>query len=173
MKKLFPYYHKICKKLGLQDYIYKKNVAPINHIIDNVYLGDFRCADDLDLLKKNNITHIVNCAFNLPNSFPNEITYKNLNLKDEKNQPLLSALQEAYKFIKDNKDKNVLIHCVYGKSRSASVVLFYLINEKKYSFQEAKEFARKIRICVNPNEGFERELIKYYEDNIAKLKEEK
>ena len=170
MKKFFPYYHKFWKKIGLQDFIYKK-VDPINHIIDNVFLGDFRAADDLDLLKKNNITHIINCVFNLPNSFPNDITYKNLNLKDEKNQPLLSALEDAYKFIKDNKDKNILVHCVYGKSRSASVILFYLINEKKYSFKEAKEFAQKIRSCVNPNEGFERELTKYYEDNIAKLKE--
>ena len=170
MKKFFPYYHKFWKKIGLQDFIYKK-VDPINHIIDNVFLGDFRAADDLDLLKKNNITHIINCVFNLPNSFPNDITYKNLNLKDEKNQPLLSALEDAYKFIKDNKDKNILVHCVYGKSRSASVILFYLINEKKYSFKEAKEFAQKIRSCVNPNEGFEKELTKYYEDNIAKLKE--
>ena len=166
MKKLFPYVHSFWKKIGLGNFLYK-DVEPINFIVDNLFLGDFRAADDIGILRKNNISNIINCAFNLPNKFPKEITYINLNLMDETKQPLIKSMEDAYKFIKDNKDKKILVHCVYGKSRSASVIIFYLIKEKKMSFQEAKEFVRKIRSCVNPNEGFEKELTKYYDENIA------
>jgi len=48
-KKLFPYYHSFMKAIGLQDKIYKTPTC-INHIMDNVYIGDFRAADNLPLL---------------------------------------------------------------------------------------------------------------------------
>ena len=136
-------------------------------LIDNIYLGDFRTADNMDILRQYNITHIINCAFNLPNKFPNEITYKRLDLRDEPDQPLIEILEEAYEFIKENKDKNIFVHCVFGKSRSASVVIFYIMKEKKINFQEAKNFVKNIRSIVEPNSGFELELNKYYEDHIA------
>ena len=167
--RFFPYAHNTFKFLGLKNLIYDKNLPPINHIVDNLYLGDFRAADDLNTLKQNNITHIINCAFNLPNKFPNEMIYKRLDLRDEPNQPIIDQMKEAYAYIKENKEKNIFVHCVFGKSRSASVIIFYIMNEQKIDFNKAKSFVKNIRSIVDPNSGFENELNKYYEHFIAPL----
>ena len=167
LARFFPMLYNTLKFFGIKNAIYKKDTNPIDHIIDNIYLGDFRTADDINILKEYNITHIINCAFNLPNRFPNEITYKRLDLRDEPNQPIIEKLEEAYEFIKENKDKNIFIHCVFGKSRSGSVVIFYIMKEKKLNFQDAKNYVKNIRSIVEPNSGFELELNKYYEDHIA------
>ena len=175
MKKLarfFPAVYNTLKFFGINNVIYKKDSNPIDHIIDNIYLGDFRTADNLDILKQHKITHIINCAFNLPNKFPEQITYKRLELRDEPNQPIIEKLEEAYQFIKENKDKNIFVHCVFGKSRSASVVIYYIMKEKKINFKEAKEFVKNIRKLVEPNSGFEMELNRYYEEHIANDKSE-
>ena len=158
LARFFPMVYNTLKFFGIKNAIYKKDTNPIDHIIDNIYLGDFRTADNMDILRQYNITHIINCAFNLPNKFPNEITYKRLDLRDEPDQPLIERLEEAYEFIKENKDKNIFVHCVFGKSRSASVVIFYIMKEKKINFQEAKNFVKNIRSIVEPNSGFELEL---------------
>ena len=175
MKKLarfFPLVHNTLKFFGIKNALYKKDSNPIDHIIDNIYLGDFRTADNIDILKEHNITHIINCAFNLPNKYPEQITYKRLELRDETDQPIIEKLEEAYQFIKENKDKNIFVHCVFGKSRSASVVIFYIMKEKKLNFNEAKNFVKNIRQIVEPNSGFENELNRYYEENIKNDKDE-
>ena len=171
LARFFPMLYNTLKFFGIKNAIYKKDTNPIDHIIDNIYLGDFRTADDINLLKEYNITHIINCAFNLPNRFPNEITYKRLDLRDEPNQPIIEKLEEAYEFIKENKDKNIFVHCVFGKSRSSSVVIFYIMKEKKLNFQEAKNYVKNIRNIVEPNSGFELELNKYYDEHIANIAE--
>ena len=175
MKKLarfFPLVHNTLKFFGIKNALYKKDSNPIDHIIDNIYLGDFRTADNIDILKEYNITHIINCAFNLPNKYPEQITYKRLELRDETDQPIIEKLEEAYQFIKENKDKNIFVHCVFGKSRSASVVIFYIMKEKKLNFIEAKNYVKNIRQIVEPNSGFENELNRYYEEHIKNEKDE-
>jgi protein-tyrosine phosphatase len=175
MKKLarfFPLVHNTLKFFGIKDALYKKDSNPIDHIIDNIFLGDFRTADNINLLREYNITHVINCAFNLPNKFPDQITYKRLELRDEPDQPIIERLEEAYQFIKENKDKNIFVHCVFGKSRSASVIIFYIMKEKKLSFNEAKDFVKNIRKIVDPNSGFENELNRYYEEHIKNDKDE-
>ena len=175
MKKLarfFPLVHNTLKFFGIKNALYKKDSNPIDHIIDNIYLGDFRTADNIDILKEHNITHIINCAFNLPNKYPEQITYKRLELRDETDQPIIEKLEEAYQFIKENKDKNIFVHCVFGKSRSSSVVIFYIMKEKKLNFNEAKNFVKNIRQIVEPNSGFENELNRYYEEHIKNEKDE-
>ena len=175
MKKLarfFPLVHNTLKFFGIKNALYKKDSNPIDHIIDNIYLGDFRTADNIDILKEHNITHIINCAFNLPNKYPEQITYKRLELRDETDQPIIEKLEEAYQFIKETKDKNIFVHCVFGKSRSASVVIFYIMKEKKLNFNEAKNFVKNIRQIVEPNSGFENELNRYYEEHIKNDKDE-
>ncbi len=54
---------------------------------------------------------------------------------------------------------NVLVHCQAGVSRSASVVIAFLIKKFKVDFSEALNFVQSKRKVVNPNEGFKLSLI--------------
>ena len=127
-----------------------------NHIIDNIYLGSSYNASNYDLLQKLDIYRIVNVSDDVPNFFENNIDFEYFyqNIKDngidifEKND-----LDLIYNFIKKN-DSNVLVHCVVGRSRSVTIVIYYLMKEHKMSVDEAINFIKTKRDQINPSLRF-------------------
>ena len=57
--------------------------------------------------------------------------------------------------------KNVLVHCQQGVSRSAAIVIAYLIRKRGMTYDAAAAFVRQRRPCVKPNSGFVRSLKDY------------
>lgn len=53
----------------------------------------------------------------------------------------------------------MLVHCQAGVSRSASVVIAFIIKKFKVDFTEALSFVQSKRKAVNPNQGFQLSLI--------------
>lgn len=49
---------------------------------------------------------------------------------------------------------NVLVHCEKGISRSATIVVAYLMQREKKFLSEALEFVRNKRKEISPNGGF-------------------
>ena len=47
-----------------------------------------------------------------------------------------------------------MIHCRHGVSRSASIVIGYLIKFKKLKYEDAFNFVKSKRNCINPNSNF-------------------
>jgi protein-tyrosine phosphatase len=60
------------------------------------------------------------------------------------------------------------VHCAAGVSRSATIVIAYLIMKKNMTCEEALKFARSKRPIIDPNPGFISQLIKFEK----KIKEE-
>lgn len=50
--------------------------------------------------------------------------------------------------------RNVLVHCQQGVSRSASIVIAYLIRYRNMSYEAASSLVRHKRACIKPNSGF-------------------
>lgn len=133
---------------------------PPTHIIDNIYLGNAYNAAYYYGLKKNNIKMIINVTKEISKYYPEYFTYYQYELYDNNHDNIKDFLDDANKNIKDfqeNKKGNILIHCFMGASRSASVVLYYLmknkINEdtnKLYTLNEALIFIKNKRPIVNP-----------------------
>lgn len=65
----------------------------------------------------------------------------------------ISGINGAFATFPDN----VLVHCVMGRSRSATLVLAYLMMEHSLSVVDAIEHVRQRR-CVLPNHGFLKQL---------------
>ena len=142
---------------------YKQLVSffdPPTHIIDNIYLGNAYNAAYYYGLKKNNIKMIINVTKEISQYYPNDFTYHQYELYDNNHDNIKEYLDDAFKNIKEfkeNVDGNILIHCFMGASRSASVVLYYLIKNKinkktnkNYTLKEALEFIKSKRSIVNP-----------------------
>ncbi len=57
-------------------------------------------------------------------------------------------------------DGNVLIHCEWGISRSASIIIYHLMHEDLYihTVDEWINELRKIRPIIHPNRGFLKQL---------------
>ena len=95
-----------------------------------------------------------------------EIRFLELKLDDFLQQPLFPKFEVAYKFIKINSENNILIFCGLGMSRSASLVLFYLMKDKGWDYDTSYNYTKERRPEIWPNPGFEQQLRDYYDKNI-------
>lgn len=133
----------------------------MSKIFDQLYLGSKFEASDEDWLSSHHITHIVNCAIELPSYFPGKYSYLNLKLDDIPTQSLYHVLEKSFNFILEAIGRGgvVFVHCAAGVSRSASIVIYFIMKTKDLSFGEALKYVRSKRSIVNPNQGFVLQLI--------------
>ena len=142
----------------------------MNFIMDNIYLGDIDAAADEEFLKQFNIKAVVNCAEEITSNYK-DLKFLELKLYDIPEQQIIPKFEVAYKFIKKNTIHyydNVLIHCAAGASRSAALVAFYMMKEKKWDYDECFWRMVEKRPVVSPNYGFAAQLREYYKKNISK-----
>lgn len=59
------------------------------------------------------------------------------------------------------KGGRILVHCVAGVSRSASMVIAYLMKYKNLNLHDAFNYVHSIRPVIRPNNGFFHQLIAY------------
>lgn len=112
-------------------------------------------------LQKRNIDCVLNVASIQCDANRGQYALKSwlvLDLEDspEHAQTFVDLLPKAVKFIDECLAANhrVLIHCVAGNSRSASVVIAWLMQRHALSFDEALTFVQSKRPSVRPNAGF-------------------
>ena len=136
---------------------------PASKITDYLYLGSEWNASNLEELKHNQISHILNVTREIDNFFPANFKYKNIRVYDEEATNLLSHLNDTYRFIKDAKDKKgrVLVHCKMGISRSATCVISFLMKEYGHDLTTVLIETKEKRSIVNPNKSFIKQLEVY------------
>lgn len=86
-------------------------------------------------------------------------------LRDSIDEDIYTRLEECVQLI-DNIQKDggrILVHCVAGVSRSATVCIAYLVKIHQISLRAAHQHVLECRNVVFPNNGFWRALIRYEE----------
>ena len=88
-----------------------------------------------------------------------------LQVTDLPEEDLLSHFSSSNAFIEDglSKDGAVLVHCYRGRSRSATVVVAFLMQKHGYSAERALGKVRGKREIIQPHESFLAQL-KLYEN---------
>lgn len=132
--------------------------AKMSCIEKNLFLGNIEAATDEILLESNAITHIISVdSFPLPRkiySILPKIVYKHLQVSNLPNEDLLSLLVEAIGFIDSAEAGAVLVHCFRGQSRSATVVIGYLMQKHRYTLEKAFYKVKSKCEAINPHMGF-------------------
>ncbi|XP_048419631.1 dual specificity protein phosphatase 13-like [Stegostoma tigrinum] len=154
--------------------------AQLNHIDEvwpNLYIGDLVIAHDKKQLKKMGITHVLNAAHSKWGSVGDQIFYgKKINYfgiaADDSPDFDLSvyfytAAEQIHQTL-NSPNVKLLVHCILGMSRSASLVLAYLMIHHNRSLLDAVNRLILYR-PVSPNRGFLEQLRKL----DIKLNEEK
>jgi protein-tyrosine phosphatase len=62
----------------------------------------------------------------------------------------------------------ILVHCLAGVSRSATIVIAYLMKTQNLPFEQAYEVVRQKREFANPNQGFRKQLEEFYKKTVLK-----
>ena len=108
-------------------------------------------------LRQMGVSHILNvAAMKCPCFFPSAFQYKALPITDTPSQNIMQYFSETTGFIREAKARGgcVYVHCIEGKSRSASCVLAYLMDTEGMSLTFAHSQIKRVRPIANPNEGF-------------------
>ncbi|ORX85261.1 hypothetical protein BCR32DRAFT_217217 [Anaeromyces robustus] len=112
-------------------------------------------------LKKLKVTHVLNVAMecNVGVTFPeDQIVYKKIDLADNLAENIAKYLWESCEWIENERKKNsnavFYIHCKAGKSRSATVVIAYLMKVEHWSLNKAYSYLKDLRPNISPNLGF-------------------
>ncbi|XP_061646986.1 dual specificity phosphatase 29-like isoform X3 [Phyllopteryx taeniolatus] len=140
--------------------------AHVNQVWPNVFIGDEKTALERPGLKEMGITHVLNAAEGKYNNvltgahYYTDIQYFGIEADDKPTFNISQFFCPATQFISEalsQPQNKVLVHCVMGRSRSASLVLAYLMMEQGLTVVDAIQHVRQRR-CVLPNHGFLKQL---------------
>lgn len=153
-----------------------------NEISSGIFIGSRFPALDKPLLTKLGITHVLNAAQG--NSFMHvdtsaeyyegmDIKYLGLCCNDMEKTKISKHFDEATDFIAEavGSGGKILVHCVEGFSRSATLVIAYFMIKKGMTAQAAVGFVRASRE-IGPNDGFLKQLCELNEQLEKKRKVE-
>ncbi|KAM3592326.1 uncharacterized protein V6R79_016659 [Siganus canaliculatus] len=140
----------------------------VNEVWPNVYIGDEETAKDKYNLKKLGITHILNAAEGTWNNVDTgagyysdmDVVYYGVVAEDVTTFNLSQYFYSAARFMEEtlrNPQNKLLVHCVMGRSRSATLFLAYLMICQNMTVVDAIEHVKKRRRII-PNWGFLKQL---------------
>jgi len=114
------------------------------------------------------VTHILSCMANSSTEKlvkGSSIIVHTMPMLDIEDYAISQFFPEACAFIESAIQSGgvILVHCMVGVSRSATIVAAYLMWKNKISSFDAVLFIRKIRNCVRPNQGFLQQLVLWEE----------
>ncbi|XP_066535577.1 dual specificity protein phosphatase family protein [Hoplias malabaricus] len=140
----------------------KLDLNPVDEVWPGLYISNVAIAQNKTALKKLGITHILNAAHLKQGSigdqsyYGEEFVYYGIPAEDSSRFDLSVHFKPASDFIhKTLKKKNgkVLVHCIMGVSRSATLVLAYLMLRHRLTLRSAIQKVIRRR-AIYPNRNF-------------------
>ena len=138
-------------------------IEPDKNNIGGLWLGDVGAAENLKKLEVSNI----NCVLTILSGFQNimdclvkkykanSIQHKFIEAEDNTKTDITIYIDECLDYITNGlKSGNVLVHCFGGASRSASMVIAYLMKTQNLSFEESQAFVKAKRKRIGPSDHF-------------------
>lgn len=138
--------------------IWKKMSSNCNQISEYLYISGLETAVDKDYLKKNHFKRVITVMREEidKKKKSKQIEYIFITAEDNKSFKIILEFKNVIKIIKESNKKKMktLIHCRKGKSRSATLVIAYLMSTNSIDYETAFNRLKKIRPTIDPNTGF-------------------
>lgn len=130
----------------------------------NLFIGGLYALYQTDLIKAAGITHVLSVVDYEPGlDKPHLSGLKKLHIwaEDDPNVDLLQWFERTSAFIKEGLESEggaVFVHCAMGKSRSAAVVVAYLMARYGVGAEDGLRWVEEGRPVCEPNPGFKEQL---------------
>lgn len=167
---------KLLKIINENIILYQKYPACI--IKDSLYLGSVNHAAMKKAIINLNIGYIVNVTHDEKCYFENDkdcdVEYFRISIDDKESVNIKQYFENVFEFIENGIkcDKAVLVHCSAGISRSATIVIGYLMNTMNIKYKTARDYVRDKREVICPNQGFENQLRQFELELFTDLKQQ-
>ncbi|OWM62734.1 hypothetical protein CDL15_Pgr020028 [Punica granatum] len=141
------------------------NTEKPSSITNSLFIGGALAARSVFTLQNLGITHVLCLCSNeigqSDSQYPDLFKYKNFSISDDEDTNIGSVFEEACDFIDyvEQTGGKVLVHCFEGKSRSATLVIAYLMLRKNFTLLEAWNALKRVHRRAQPNDGFARILL--------------
>ncbi|OWZ01617.1 hypothetical protein PHMEG_00026961 [Phytophthora megakarya] len=124
----------------------------------SLFLGEAGAAQDATFLRANSIQAVVALGTGNLAAKPCEVLL--IDILDMEDELLLPHFDECIAFLKKYLMQSlaVLVHCVYGQSRSATICVAYLMATQGQTLLEAYDVVQQARPCISINPGFLKQL---------------
>ena len=144
----------------------QNRIEPLNEILEGLFLGDHVAADNKYILSRSGITHILTIGAGLYPKFPQKYIYKWISEIDSPTTNLKQHFSACHKFISTASASGgcVLVHCYAGISRSATIMISYLMAQYDMTLPTATQVIKNKRWFINPNTGFIKQLQLYQKE---------
>lgn len=133
-----------------------------------LFLGPARAALDSHWMKSTGITHVLNVGADYNPQIQTKlglVSYEYIDRGDQEHVQLHEEFSRAFEYIDDaltqNRKHKVLVHCHAGVSRSATIILAYLMQRDGISSYEAISRVMERRPVILPNPGFAKQLLDF------------
>ncbi|NXU40888.1 DUS16 phosphatase, partial [Drymodes brunneopygia] len=139
------------------------NTGP-TRILPHLYLGCQRDVLNKELMQQNDIGYVLNASNTCPKpDFIPESHFLRVPVNDSFCEKILPWLDNSVDFIEKAKASNgrVLVHCLAGISRSATIAIAYIMKRMDMSLDEAYRFVKEKRPTISPNFNFLGQLLDF------------
>lgn len=135
----------------------------MSEIMPGLFLGGEDTSTNMANLKEKHIDIIINVSECIPNCFESDFTYHRIPISDKPCVDIRKYFDETFEILNDAiiNGKTVLVHCQAGISRSASIVIAYIMKKNKINMNDSYKFVQMKRSCISPNIGFCGQLLLY------------
>ncbi|XP_048024683.1 dual specificity protein phosphatase 8 isoform X1 [Megalobrama amblycephala] len=139
------------------------NIGP-TRILPHLYLGSQRDVLNKELMTQNGITYVLNASNTCPKpDFISDNHFMRIPVNDSYCEKLLPWLDKTNEFIDKAKVSNcrVIVHCLAGISRSATIAIAYIMKTMGLSSDDAYRFVKDRRPSISPNFNFLGQLLEF------------
>lgn len=132
-------------------------------ITDFVLLGDQEMAHP-DIINQFNIRAVVRMAAKY--ELPPDVQSYTLWIDDDPETNIAQYFYQIFNFIDSfaERGQRVLVHCAAGISRSATVVIAYLMQLERRGLEAAFDKVKQLSPIICPNTGFMKQLREYEQE---------
>lgn len=134
-------------------------------ILPFLYLGSQHDALNKELLSDHNIVYELNVSTSCPK--PDHIQdahFLRIPVNDNYSEKLLPHFTKAFQFldkVREASGGNVLVHCLAGISRSATIAIAYIMQHMRMTSDDAYRYVKSKRVTISPNFNFLGQLLEY------------